>query len=73
MDEIINADLKGLSVSPPDSSPDCFQEVPVDCPEEIPVDVPPDRVHGKPVRVKMTKTLTLNSMAKQLFLVSIKG
>lgn len=48
VDEIMNSDLKHLSVSPPDSSPDCFHEVPVDCPEEVPVDVPPDRVHGKP-------------------------
>lgn len=67
MDEIMNSDLKHLRVSPPDSSPDCFHEVPVDCPEEVPVDVPPDRVHGKPVGVKMTKTLNFEQYGQTAF------
>ncbi|KAJ7318910.1 Rho GTPase activating protein [Desmophyllum pertusum] len=43
-----SCDLKTLSISPPDTSPDSFHEVPVDCPEEVPVDVPQDKIHGKP-------------------------
>lgn len=47
-----SCDLKTLSISPPDTSPDSFHEVPVDCPEEVPVDVPQDKIHGKPVCIR---------------------
>lgn len=50
VDDISNCDLKSLSsISPPDTSPDSFHEVPVDCPEEVPVNVPSHKAHGKPV------------------------
>lgn len=50
--ESIVDDISNLSISPPDTSPDSFHEVPVDCPEEVPVDVPSDKVHAKPVCVR---------------------
>lgn len=46
VDDISNCDFKTLSISPPDTSPDSFHEVPVDCPEEVPVDVPENKIHG---------------------------
>lgn len=48
----VDDDLKTLSISPPDTSPDSFHEVPVDCPEEAPVDVPEGKNQGVPVQVK---------------------
>ena len=47
VDDVSNCDFKTLSLSPPDTSPDSFHEVPVDCPEEVPVDVPENKIHGK--------------------------
>lgn len=47
VDDVNNCNLKSLNLSPPDTSPDSFHEVPVDCPEEVPVDVPSDKIHGK--------------------------
>lgn len=49
VDDVNNCNLKSLNLLPPDSSPDCFHEVPVDCPEELPVDVPSDKIQGKVV------------------------
>lgn len=46
VDDISNCNFKTLSISPPDTSPDSFHEVPVDCPEEVPVDVPENKIHG---------------------------
>lgn len=50
--ESIVDDISNLSISPPDTSPDSFHEVPVDCPEEVPVDVPSDKFYAKPVCVR---------------------
>lgn len=49
VDDLSNCDLKTLSISPPDTSPDSFHEVPVDCPEEVPVDVPEGKNPCRPV------------------------
>ena len=46
VDDVGNCDVNTLSISPPDTSPDSFHEVPVDCPEEVPVDVPEGKIHG---------------------------
>ena len=51
VDDLGNCDLKTLSISPPDTSPDSFHEVPVDCPEEVPVDVPEGKTPGRPLQV----------------------
>ena len=51
VDDLSNCDLKTLSISPPDTSPDSFHEVPVDCPEEVPVDVPEGKNLCKPLEV----------------------
>ena len=53
VDDIGNADFKTLSISPPDSSPDSFHEVPVDCPEEVPVDIPESKIQGKQGHVQV--------------------
>lgn len=55
VDDVIDLDFKTLSVSPPDTSPDSFHEVPVDCPEEVPVDVPVNKVHTKKVHTQNGK------------------
>ena len=51
VDDLSNCDLKTLSISPPDTSPDSFHEVPVDCPEEVLIDVPEGKNLCKPVEV----------------------
>jgi len=66
VDDINNCNLKSLNLSPPDTSPDSFHEVPVDCPEEVPVDVSLDKIHRKVVCIRKRKkqfnvtSLTLN-------------
>ena len=52
VDDINNCNLKSLNLSPPDTSPDSFHEVPVDCPEEVPVDVSFDKIHRKVVCIR---------------------
>ena len=52
VDDVNNCNLKSLNLSPPDTSPDSFHEVPVDCPEEVPVDVPSDKIQGKVVCIR---------------------
>lgn len=58
VDDVGNCDFKTLSISPPDTSPDSFHEVPVDCPEEVPVDVPENKTHAKQghVQVRLLRT-----------------
>ena len=53
VDDVGNCDFKTLSISPPDTSPDSFHEVPVDCPEEVPVDVPENKTHAKQGHVQV--------------------
>ena len=47
VDDVTDLAFQTLNVSPPDSSPDSFHEVPVDCPEEVPVGVPANKAHTK--------------------------
>lgn len=69
VDDLSNCDLKTLSISPPDTSPDSFHEVPVDCPEEVPIDVPEGKNLSKPVEVHVTTLYTheLHCMCTSVF------
>lgn len=62
VDDVNNCNLKSLSLSPPDTSPDSFHEVPVDCPEEVPVDVASGKIQGKVVWHIRKRQLNLTSL-----------